>query len=154
MQWPLTTADAGPEVDASRFGPSGAWAAPPEQWIEEAENRVDASKMKELLLGSFDALAAGSVMRLSFLPWLWRSRSRELVCQEVVELVTDYLEDALTAADRKRFEAHLGGCPHCTDYLAQMRETIRLAGRLTPEDLTPGMRSDCTDLYRLWRAEG
>jgi RNA polymerase sigma-70 factor (ECF subfamily) len=51
-------ADAGPAVDASRFGPSGAWASPPEQWIEEAENRVDAAKVKQLLQGSFDALPA------------------------------------------------------------------------------------------------
>src|ERR1700732_2447199 len=48
-------ADAGPVVDASRFGPSGEWAAPPEQWIEEAENRVDAAKIADLLRGSFDA---------------------------------------------------------------------------------------------------
>jgi anti-sigma factor RsiW len=83
-----------------------------------------------------------------------RSRVPDLVCQQVVELVTNYLEDALTAADRKRFEKHLAGCPHCTEYLAQMRETIRLAGRVTPEDLTPDMRSELTDLYRRWRAEG
>jgi anti-sigma factor RsiW len=87
-----------------------------------------------------------------------RSRGRShvpaLVCQQVVELVTDYLEGALPAADRRRFEEHLAGCPHCTEYLAQMRETIRLAGRLTPEDLTPDMRSDLTDLYQRWRAEG
>jgi len=88
-------------------------------------------------------------------PWL-RNRSRVpgLVCQQVVELVTDYLEGTLPAADRLRFEEHLAGCPHCTEYLAQMRETIRLAGRLTPEDLTPAMRSDLTDLYRQWRAQG
>jgi len=91
-------------------------------------------------------------MRLTFLPW--STRHRALACQEVVELVTDYLEDALTAADRKRFETHLAGCPHCTEYLAQIRETIRLAGRLTPEDLTPDMSTDLTDLYRRWRAEG
>jgi anti-sigma factor RsiW len=83
-----------------------------------------------------------------------RPRSRELVCQEVVELVTDYLEGALSPADRRRFEAHLAGCPHCTEYLAQMRETIRLAGRIAPEDLTPQMHTDLTDLYRRWRAEG
>ncbi len=68
--------------------------------------------------------------------------------------MTDYLENALSDADRRRFERHLSGCPHCTEYLAQMRETIRLAGRVTPEDLTPGMRTDLTDLYRRWRAEG
>jgi anti-sigma factor RsiW len=93
-------------------------------------------------------------MRFSFTFLRRRSRSRALVCQEVVELVTDYLEDALSAADRRRLEEHLAGCPHCTEYLAQMRETIRLAGRLTPEDLTPDMTSELTDLYRLWRAEG
>jgi anti-sigma factor RsiW len=88
--------------------------------------------------------------------WFLRLRPRlpDLVCQQVVELVTDYLEGALSSADRRRFEKHLAGCPHCTEYLAQMRETIRLAGRLTLEDLTPGMRTDLTDLYRRWRAEG
>jgi anti-sigma factor RsiW len=92
---------------------------------------------------------------MSFLSGLLRFRSRpgELPCQEVVEMVTDYLEGALPAADRRRFDAHLAGCPHCTEYLAQMRETIRLAGRLTPEDLTPEMRTDFTDLYRRWQAE-
>jgi anti-sigma factor RsiW len=81
-------------------------------------------------------------------------RSRGLVCQEVVELVTDYLEGALSPAEHRRFEAHLADCPHCTEYLAQMRETIRLAGRLGPEDLTQAMSTDLTDLYRRWRAEG
>jgi len=79
---------------------------------------------------------------------------RDLVCAQAVELVTDYLEGTLSRAARRRFEAHLAGCPHCTEYLAQMRETIRLAGRVTAEDLTPGMRTDLTDLYRRWRAEG
>jgi anti-sigma factor RsiW len=74
-----------------------------------------------------------------------------LVCQEVVELVTDYLEGALSRRDRRRLEAHLADCPHCTEYLAQMRATIRLAGRLEPDDLTPEMRDDLGELYRRWR---
>jgi RNA polymerase sigma-70 factor, ECF subfamily len=45
----VPVADAGPAVDASRFGPSGAWAVPPEHWIEEAEDRVDAVKLADLL---------------------------------------------------------------------------------------------------------
>jgi anti-sigma factor RsiW len=92
---------------------------------------------------------------MSFLSGLLRFRSRPpgLVCQQVVELVTDYLEGSLSAADHRRFEAHLADCPHCTEYLAQIRETIRLAGRVEPEDLTPAMRTDLTDLYRRWRAE-
>jgi anti-sigma factor RsiW len=79
---------------------------------------------------------------------------RDLVCQQVVEMVTAYLEDALSRSERRRLEKHLSGCPHCTEYLAQIRETIRLAGRLAPEDLTPEMRSDLTEVYRRWRAEG
>ena len=78
---------------------------------------------------------------------------RDLVCQQVVELVTDYLEGALAGSARRRFERHLAGCPHCTEYLAQIRETIRLSGRVTPDDLTPQMRVDLTDLYRRWRDE-
>jgi anti-sigma factor RsiW len=77
---------------------------------------------------------------------------RDLVCQQAVELVTDYLEGALSRAARRRFEAHLAGCPHCTEYLAQMRATISLTGRLVPEDLTPQMREEFVALYRRWRS--
>jgi anti-sigma factor RsiW len=66
-----------------------------------------------------------------------RLRRRDLVCQQAVELVTNYLEGALSRSDRRRYEAHLAGCPHCTEYLAQMRKTIELTGTLTPEDLAP-----------------
>jgi anti-sigma factor RsiW len=80
-------------------------------------------------------------------------RNRELVCQQVVELVTDYLEGALSRSQRRRFEAHLAGCEHCTEYLAQMRATIRLTGRLQPEDLSPEMQEEFAAIYRRWRAE-
>jgi anti-sigma factor RsiW len=80
-------------------------------------------------------------------------RKDPLVCQEVVELVTDYLEGSLSRADRRRFEAHLAGCPHCTEYLAQMRTTIRLTGRLEPDDFTVEMRDDLGELYRRWRED-
>jgi anti-sigma factor RsiW len=82
-----------------------------------------------------------------------RSR-RDIVCQQAVELVTDYLEGALPRADRRRFEAHLAGCPHCTEYLAQMRKTIELTGGLTPDDLTPQMQDEFITLYRQWRTGG
>jgi anti-sigma factor RsiW len=80
-------------------------------------------------------------------------RHRDLVCQQVVELVTDYLEGALSRAARRRFEAHLADCPHCTEYLAQMRATISLTGRLAPEDLTPQMREELVEVYRRWQSE-
>jgi anti-sigma factor RsiW len=87
-------------------------------------------------------------MRLRLAP-----RRRDLVCQQAVELVTDYLENALDRAGRRRFEKHLAGCPHCTEYLAQMRATISLAGQITPDDLTPVMRAEFIALYQRWRAD-
>jgi anti-sigma factor RsiW len=78
----------------------------------------------------------------------------ELVCQEIVEMITDYLEEALPRSEQRRFEAHLDGCEHCTEYLEQMRATIRLTGRLRSEDLTPAMREEFAALYRRLRSEG
>ncbi len=78
-------------------------------------------------------------------------RRDELVCQQVVELVNDYLEDNLSRSDRRRFEAHLRKCPNCTNYLEQMRATIRATGTLHPDDLTPEVRREFTDLFRQWR---
>ena len=78
-------------------------------------------------------------------------RRRDIVCQQAVELVTDYLEGALSRADRRRFEAHLADCPHCTEYLAQMRATIELTGGVTADDLTEPMQDEFIELYRRWR---
>ena len=49
-----------------------------------------------------------------------------LTCQQLVELVTDYFEDALTPEERMRFDTHLQVCPGCETYLEQMRITMRL----------------------------
>jgi anti-sigma factor RsiW len=76
-----------------------------------------------------------------------------MVCREMVELVTDYLDGALSQAQRRRFEAHLAICLDCPEYLAQMRAVITLAGSITPDDLTPRMRSEFISLYRRWRAD-
>jgi anti-sigma factor RsiW len=77
-----------------------------------------------------------------------------LVCQQAVELVTDYLEGALSRADHRRFEKHLAQCHGCTEYLAQIRATIVITGRVTPDDLTEQMRGEFIDLYRRWQREG
>ena len=60
-------------------------------------------------------------------------------------MVTAYLEDGLSRSDRRRLEKHLAGCPLCTEYLAQIRETIRLAAG-SPDNLSPEMRSDLTEV--------
>ena len=75
----------------------------------------------------------------------------ELTCQELVELVTDYLEGALSAAQRARFEEHLTKCTGCRNYLAQMRETIKLAGKLSEEALAPQARDDLLGVFRNWK---
>lgn len=79
-------------------------------------------------------------------------RRRALVCREAVALVTDYLEGALTGADRARFEAHLADCPHCSTYLEQIRTTIVLSGRVEAESLDPTAQDELVALYRRWRA--
>jgi anti-sigma factor RsiW len=77
---------------------------------------------------------------------------RDIVCQQAVELVTGYLERTLGRAGRRRFKAHLASCPHCPEYLAQMRKTIELTGSLTPDDLTPQMQDEFIEIYRQRRA--
>ena len=87
-------------------------------------------------------------MRLRF----WRRR-RGLVCREAVALMTDYLEGALADADRRRLEAHLGECPHCSEYLAQLRATIDVLGRAEPELLSDDAVDELVSLYRRWRTD-
>jgi anti-sigma factor RsiW len=76
----------------------------------------------------------------------------QLSCQELVELVTDYLEGALPAAERTRFEEHIGRCDGCRVYLEQMRRTIELTGRLTPDALSADAERALLDAFRGWRS--
>jgi predicted anti-sigma-YlaC factor YlaD len=75
----------------------------------------------------------------------------EMPCQELVEVLTDYLENALAERDRRRFEAHLAECEACRDYLEQFRLTIALAGRLERERMPPRMREELQAAFRDWR---
>jgi anti-sigma factor RsiW len=74
----------------------------------------------------------------------------ELACQELVEIVSDYLEGALPPDERERFEAHLKICEGCRRYLDQMRTTILFLGRLNEKDLDPGARDQLVQLFREW----
>jgi anti-sigma factor RsiW len=76
---------------------------------------------------------------------------RELACQEIVELVTAYLDDALDAADRERFEEHLVFCDGCSNYLEQMRTTVRVTSRL-PEPLPSELELRLLEAFRGWSA--
>ena len=77
-------------------------------------------------------------------------RRKPLNCQELVELVTDYLEGALSPADLRRFDEHIALCDACVEYLRQLRETIRVVGTITPDDLSPEAEAELLTVFRSW----
>ncbi len=79
-------------------------------------------------------------------------RPSPLVCQKVVELVTDYLEGAMPPRERARFESHIADCPNCRRYLAQMRTTLAVLGRIEAEAVAPEAMDEMLALYRRWQA--
>lgn len=78
---------------------------------------------------------------------------QELSCQELVELVTDYVVGVLPQHDRLRFAAHVAACRGCLNYIQQMRQTIRLTGRLTEDALEPDVQRRLLDVFRTWKQE-
>jgi anti-sigma factor RsiW len=76
----------------------------------------------------------------------------QLSCQELVELVTDYLEGVLPEVERARFDAHLATCDGCKTYVEQMRATLRVTGELTPASMSPGAEASLLEAFRAWRA--
>jgi anti-sigma factor RsiW len=76
----------------------------------------------------------------------------QLSCQELVELVTDYLEGALPDGDRKLLEEHISGCDGCRDYIDQMRATVALASDARRDGLTPAAEEALLAAFRDWKA--
>lgn len=83
---------------------------------------------------------------------VFRRRRRAIVCRQAVELMAAYLDGALDDRDRDRLEEHLAACPHCSEYLAQIRITIDALGRVEPEELSEEALDDLVSLYRQWRS--
>jgi anti-sigma factor RsiW len=77
--------------------------------------------------------------------------AEQLSCQELVELVTDYFEGALSSDERAAFEHHIAGCTGCHEYVEQMRQTIELTGSLTPDDVPPEAVARLLDAFRDWQ---
>jgi anti-sigma factor RsiW len=73
-----------------------------------------------------------------------------LSCQELVELVTDYLEGALPPEERARFEHHLERCRGCTNYVEQIRITIALTGPVHADELDPSVCDAIVEAFRDW----
>lgn len=82
-----------------------------------------------------------------------RLTAAPLVCREAVELVSDYLDGALSRRDRRRLERHLDACDACDAYLEQVRATIAASGRVTPDDLAPETLEGLVELYRRFQEE-
>jgi len=76
---------------------------------------------------------------------------KEMACQELVEVITDYLEGTLPEVDRMRFEGHLLGCPGCHEYLEQMRTLIRLSRGLTARSLDTATVDSLLHAFRDWK---
>jgi anti-sigma factor RsiW len=73
-------------------------------------------------------------------------------CQELVELVTDYVEGSLSWRSRRRFEKHIRACQWCARYVEQMRVTIRTVGRLDADSISPQARDELLAAFSDWRA--
>jgi anti-sigma factor RsiW len=71
--------------------------------------------------------------------------------QEVVELVTDYLDQTLSPEDASLFEQHINFCDGCDWYLDQMRTTISSVGRITEEEVPPETRAKLLTAFREWK---
>ncbi len=86
--------------------------------------------------------------------WAWpRRRASGLTCQELVELVTDYSEGVLPAADRARFEAHLNACDGCTAYVEQLARTLQVAGSLAAADVSETAEAALLAAFRAWHTD-
>jgi len=74
-------------------------------------------------------------------------------CKELVELVTEYLEGKLPAVETDRFEQHLSTCVGCTNYLAQMRQTVHVVGSVKKDALTTQQWQDLLKIFRDWKKD-
>ena len=76
----------------------------------------------------------------------------EFSCQEMIEVVTNYLEGALPPDEQQRFERHLSYCAGCNTYVGQIRETIRQTGMVPREEsLPPALREEIVAQFRNWK---
>jgi anti-sigma factor RsiW len=71
-------------------------------------------------------------------------------CQEVVELVTEYLEAALPAGEAALFEQHLNFCEGCVWYVHQIRTAVAATGELREEEIPAETRDALVAAFRDW----
>lgn len=76
-----------------------------------------------------------------------------LTCQELTELVTDYVEGRLSRWERLRFSMHVGWCRHCRAFLRDRKLTIKTLGKLPADPIPPGVRDELLEKFRDWKRE-
>jgi anti-sigma factor RsiW len=77
-------------------------------------------------------------------------RRRQFSCQQMVELVTEYLDGVMEPRRRARFEAHLAGCDGCSNYLEQFRTTVAVVGRIDVADVPESIMNELVSAFRTW----
>ena len=82
------------------------------------------------------------------------STARTITCQELTEVLTDYLEGVMSAEDRARFDAHLAICDGCVTYVEQMRQAIATVRELRVEDVEATAPDDLLEAFRAWKRGG
>jgi anti-sigma factor RsiW len=73
-------------------------------------------------------------------------------CNELVEVITDYLEGTLAQTDRDRFDAHLRECPYCVTYVEQMRATLGALGHIPAESIDENSKGKLLSVFRDWKS--
>jgi uncharacterized protein (TIGR02118 family) len=113
----------------------------------DAASFIDLSRLRMLVVEEHEVLLTPAQSRSN------AGAGADLACQELVELVTEYLEDRLPLPERRRFDTHLAMCSACQRYLEQMRTTLRVLGRLPDDSVSPEARDRLLVLYRAWKRQ-
>jgi predicted anti-sigma-YlaC factor YlaD len=79
------------------------------------------------------------------------SNLNDLSCKELVELVTDYLEGALSEQDSARFDSHIAKCDWCRIYIEQIKLTVKSMGQLSEANISPQAQGELLQAFRTWK---
>ncbi len=82
---------------------------------------------------------------------LMRYMAGNFSCQEIAQLITDYLDGSLNLGERVRFQIHLGLCFACRNYLRQMKHTIATLRQLPPEPVPQHVKEELLERFRNWK---
>ncbi len=73
------------------------------------------------------------------------------MCQEVVELISGYLEETLLPETQERVREHLAHCDNCDTYIEQVRQTIALLRQLSNDPMPLTTINELRDVFQSWK---